>query len=140
MHFINYSWKLESWNLCILTLLSKEFSGNVDLKGAWNYAFSAHKIQIFLKQGGAAFLQPLPGGQSPEPHIIFSFLASVNISICIFHTSHCDSDASEGLKTNCIPQCIYFTLFSINLTMHQSVIFWYLGQTILPLAMTLIFD
>ena len=37
------------------------------LKRAWNYAYLACQIQNFLMQGGAAPLQPPPGGQPPGP-------------------------------------------------------------------------
>ena len=52
------------WNYVYLACKIQNF---LRLKRVWNYAYLACKIQNFLRQGGAAPLQPLPGGQPPGP-------------------------------------------------------------------------
>ena len=51
----------------VFTYLVGEFSVNEVVKWAWNCEFWAHQIQNFLRQGGAAPLQPSPGGQPSGP-------------------------------------------------------------------------
>ena len=72
------TWILYFWFPQILVLLWKRratplrppkiiYFCKFRLKRVWNYAYLACKIQNFLRQGGAAPLQPPPGGQPPGP-------------------------------------------------------------------------
>ena len=85
------------------------FSYNVDLKKAWNYAFSAHEMQYFLTQGDFAPLQPPPRGQPPGPphHLI---LCKCVLGFFIYTTVIW---VHRRIENNCIPPCIYFALFLI---------------------------
>ena len=65
-----FSFIFKSGFLCLTMffwIIWCEYSAIFDKKGSWNCVSYAPKIQNFLRQGGAAPLQPLPGGQPLDP-------------------------------------------------------------------------